>query len=114
MRKILLALLLLGPTACAPPMRWGKPGVDATQATEETRDCRRAARAAAMQRYSGPPPEPFAGVIGPSSYAGMRAGSANMWQYSSTDAGLYAFEQHLADSCMRNRGYDRVPVQMGA
>ena len=115
MRKILLALLLLlAPTACAPPLVWGKPGVDASTATQEARDCRRVARATAMRQYSRPPPEPFAGSTGPSPYAGMRAGSTNMWQSSTSDMGPYGLEERIIDACMRQRGYDRVPLQMGA
>ena len=109
MRKILPALAFLALAACA-PSPWDKSGVDAATAARDTGECRAIARDAAFQQYSQPPPEPFAGAVGPSPYTGMRAGSSNTWQYTTSEPNRYWLEERFNDSCMRRRGYDRVPT----
>ncbi len=108
MRRILPALVFLTLAACAPG-RWDRPAVDAATAERDTGECRKLARDAAFRQYSQPPPEPFAGAVGPSPYTGMRAGSSNMWQYTTNEPGRYWMEQRFTDTCMRQRGYDRAP-----
>ena len=110
MHRILPAFLLIAiASGCTPPLHWAKPGVDEVTALREGQECRQMARGTSLRTYSEPPPEPFAGAVGPSPYTGMRAGSANMWQYTTTDQGPYALEERITDACMRKRGYDRVP-----
>ncbi|HZQ00422.1 MAG TPA: hypothetical protein VFB13_12835 [Reyranella sp.] len=112
MRKMVLpVLLLLAAAGCAPALHWAKPGADEAMALRESQECRQIARGTSSRVYSQPPPEPFAGAVGPSPYTGMRAGSTNMWQYTTADQGAFALEDRIADSCMRHRGYDRVPIQ---
>jgi hypothetical protein len=110
MRIFLLPMIVLGLVAGCTPMHWEKPGADQATAVRDSTECRLIARGASLPRYSEPPPDPFAGAVGPSGYVGMRAGSANMWQYSSNEIGPYALEERIHSTCMRHRGYDRAPI----
>src|SRR4029079_13617910 len=49
MRRVLPVLLMLGVAACAPPMRWEKPGATAEMLSFDMTSCRQAAQQEAMR-----------------------------------------------------------------
>ena len=104
MRKVVpatfLGALLLAVTGCGTPARWEKPGVsDVVTATDIT-ECRRAASQEAFlyAPYGwGLPLWPY------------RRGSWFYWQQYQDSQRFYA-ENRLTAFCMRNKGYELVPI----
>jgi hypothetical protein len=107
MKKVLPAILLLGLSGCA-SFHWEKADADQATLDRDIGECRRLARTGNLNYFAQPPGEPFTGGTAMSPYIGMKASSANYWQYSSSEAGVYAREDRLLSTCMRHRGYDRV------
>lgn len=94
-----LATLTLG--ACT-PMQLTHPQFGAARSTEDQVDCNRAARIEAFNR------QPFWG--GPPRFYRGRDGRLHQdpWAFSHNDR--FFEEAQLQDFCMRNKGYQLVPV----
>ena len=105
MRKVLPVLLMLGVAACAPPMRWEKPGATAEMLSFDMTACRQAAQQEAMRYPFGYYPFAF----GPPVW-GMRRGNWTLWQMRADSDRFYA-ENRLTSFCMRNKGYEQVEVR---
>ena len=90
-----LAVPLVG---CGPPMQWEKPGADQEAMARDQADCRVAAQQEANRNFYPAP-------IGP--LYGSRW-SWVWWQQS--DSQRFYAESNLARFCMRNKGYELVPV----
>jgi len=102
MRKVLPVLLLLGVAACAPTMRWDKPGVSDEGAIVDLNACRHAAQLEA-NRY------PYAwGGWGWGWGFGRR--SSLLWQMRADDERFFA-ENRLTNFCMRTKGYEQVRIE---
>jgi len=105
MRKILPVLLMLGVAACAPPMRWERPGATDEMVSLDMTSCRQAAQQEAMRSYSFGY-YPFA--FGPPVW-GMRR-NWMLWQMRA-DSDRFFAENRLTSFCMRNKGYEQVEVR---
>jgi len=99
-RKVLPFALLLTVTACGTPARWEKPGVSAEMTATDAVECRRAAAQEAFlyNPYGWPPP------LWP-----YRRGSWLYWHQYQESERFYA-ENRLTTFCMRNKGYELVPI----
>jgi hypothetical protein len=98
MRRALAAgALCLGLAACGTPARWEKPGADEDAVKRDMTACRVAARDEAMRNYY-----PFAGPL-----FGFRYGL--LWQQQA-ESNRFVAENNLTNFCMRNKGYELVPV----
>ena len=100
MRKVVPLALLLAVTGCGTPARWEKPGVSNELTATDITECRRAASQEAFL-YSpygwGVPLWPY------------RRGSWLYWQQYQESQRFYA-ENRLTAFCMRNKGYELVPI----
>ena len=100
MRKVVPFVLLLAVGACGTPARWEKPGVSPEGTVADITDCRRAAsQEAFLYSYGLPPP------LWPYPY---RRSSLYWLQYEESQR-FYA-ENRLTAFCMRNKGYELVPI----
>ena len=106
MRKVLPVLLMLGVAACAPPMRWEKPGATEQMLAFDMASCREAAQQEAMRSYSFGY-YPFA--FGPPVW-GLRRGNWALWQMRA-DSDRFFAENRLTAFCMRTKGYEQVRIQ---
>jgi len=100
MRKVLPFALLLTAAACGTPARWEKPGVSDEMTATDAVDCRRAASQEAFlyNPYGwGPPP------LWPYRRNWL------YWQQYQDSQRFYA-ENRLTAFCMRNKGYELVPI----
>lgn len=93
----LLPLACLLPCACAEPVQWNKPGVDAAASARDMSDCRVEAGRQAARLYPG-----FT-----SPYA---SGGAAMMSQQRVDTDRAVAESHFFGSCMERRGYVRTPA----
>jgi hypothetical protein len=107
MRKVLPVLLMLGVAACAPTMRWDKPGVSDEGAVSDLNSCRHAAQVEA-NRYYPYYPWGFGGGWGWGWGFGRR--SSVFWQMRADDERFYA-ENRLTSFCMRTKGYEQVRIE---
>jgi len=105
MRRVLPVLLMLGVAACAPPMRWERPGATDEMVSLDMTSCRQAAQQEAMRSYSFGY-YPFA--FGPPVW-GMRR-NWMLWQMRA-DSDRFFAENRLTSFCMRNKGYEQVEVR---
>jgi len=100
MRKVAPIALLLAVAACGAPARWEKPGVSAEMSATDSVDCRRAAsQEAFLYNPSGLPPPLWP----------YRRGYSLNWQQYQDSERFYA-ENRLTAFCMRNKGYELVPL----
>ena len=98
MRRPAIAAALLLATACAPPLRWEKPGADAAR---DEAACRAGAHAEAVRRmpYGDGPP-----VFG---YPPI-----SMLQWTQAiDIQRDRFTEWQTSLCMRENGYEQVPAR---
>jgi hypothetical protein len=104
MRKVvpvaLSAALMLGVAGCGTPARWEKPGASDAMTISDVTDCRRAASQEAFlfAPYGFPP------LLWP----GRRGYWLNWYQMQESQR-FYA-ENRLTAFCMRNKGYELVPI----
>ena len=103
MRKVLPVLLMLGVAACAPTMRWDKPGVSDEGAAVDLSSCRHAAQLEA-NRY----PYSWGGFGGWGWGFGRR--SSLLWQMRADDERFFT-ENRLTNFCMRTKGYEQVRIE---
>ena len=99
MRRPAIAAALLLASACAPPMRWEKPG--SAPARDEAA-CRGAAHGEAIRRM------PYGN--GPPIWGVYRDMSMLQWTQA-IDIDRSYLEEQLVRACMRERGYALVPAQ---
>jgi hypothetical protein len=99
MRKVLSFALLLAAAGCSTPARWEKPGVSAEMTATDAVDCRRAASQEAFLYPSGFPPPLWP----------YRRGQPLTWEQYQGSERFYA-ENRLTAFCMRNKGYEQVPI----
>lgn len=99
-----LSLIL---AACA-ELRWQKPGADEAQIQNDTGECRRKARLAAMR-------EPSLRDHGLPEVVGTdRSGRPVVMPRSAPESERLLREQDYFTSCMREKGYRLVPAEGGA
>ena len=94
MRNVLPFALLLAVAGCNTPARWEKPGASVEMTSIAAVECRRAASQEAVLYIPAPP------VISPNRRIN--------WQYEQSER-FYA-ENRLTAFCMRNKGYELVPI----
>ena len=95
-------LLMLAVSACGTPMRWDKPGATDQMVQADMSACRIAAQVEA-NRYFYP--------WGWSGWGwGYGRHSGLMWAIRA-DSDRFFTETRLTTFCMRNKGYEQVPVQ---
>ncbi len=99
MRKVLSIVLAFAIPACAPPMRWARPGTDERTVINDLTTCRRAAQMETMRDfpfyYPWVYPFPYSRTI--------------YWQRAELDR--YYAEDRLTSFCMRTKGYELVEVR---
>ena len=101
-RHALSAALLLTVAACsATPMRWQKPGI--ADATEDESQCRADAHQTAIRRM------PYGN--GPPIYGVSRDMSLLQWTQG-MDIQRDRYEERLTTTCMRDKGFELVPVSL--
>jgi hypothetical protein len=103
-----LALAAMGllASACAPTMRWDKPGSSAEALQADQVDCRKAAADEAFRNYAF-----FSGfgMMGAPFWGYRHQPDYFLWrQRLETDRAFQ--EMRLANFCMRNKGYTQVPI----
>jgi hypothetical protein len=98
MRKVVPFVLLLAVAACGAPARWEKPGVSPEGTVADITDCRRAASQEVFLYFYGLPPPLWP----------YRRSWLN-WQMYEESQRFYA-ENRLTAFCMRNKGYELVPI----
>jgi len=100
MLRLVVVSLLVALAACATtPMRWEKLGT--TDATRDEAECRAAARQEAVNELpygNGPPLYGFTSDV-----------SMLQWEMAIDNERSY-LEEDLTKTCMRHRGFERVPV----
>jgi hypothetical protein len=106
MRKVLPVLLLCGLAGCGAPARWEKAGVSEQVIADDMVDCRKAAQQEAFRSFGFNWGFPY---YGPAFWG--RAGRTNwlMWQ-AQLDSDRFYAENRLTAFCMRNKGYELVPI----
>jgi hypothetical protein len=103
MRKVLPLLALLILTGCGTPMRWEKPGIVGEAQAADQADCRSAARYEAMRMF------PYG--LGMTSYGPYSSATSRALWLQRTDSERFFAENRLAAFCMRNKGYELVPIE---
>ena len=98
MRKVVPFVLLLVVAACGAPARWEKPGVSLEGKVADIADCRRAASQEVFLYFYGLPPP-----LWPYRRSGL------YWHQYEESQRFYA-ENRLTAFCMRNKGYELVPI----
>jgi hypothetical protein len=99
-RRVLSAALLLTVAACsATPMRWQKPGT--ADAADDEAACRADAQREAIRRM------PYGN--GPPIFGVYRDMSMLQWTQG-IDIQRYYLEEHLTKACMRDKGFELVPM----
>jgi hypothetical protein len=100
MRKVAAIALLLAVAACGTPARWEKPGATDQTTAADAVECRRAASQESFlyNPYGWPPP------LWP-----YRRGYWLNWYQMQESQRFYA-ENRLTAFCMRNKGYELVPI----
>ena len=92
--------------ACAPTMRWDKPGMTTEALQADQGDCRKAAADEAFRNY---PFYPGFGLVGPPFWPYRHSPDYFLYrQRMETDRSFN--EMRLANFCMRNKGYTQVPI----
>ncbi len=102
MRRVVPFLLLLAVSACGPELRWDKPGATQQMVATDMTACRSAAQVEANRYFY------------PWGWGGWGWGygrhSGLMWSMRA-DSDRFLTETRLTAFCMRNKGYEQVPVQ---
>jgi len=100
MRCFLPFALLLALAACSTPTRWEKSGISEVTKEEDLTVCQRAAAKQGLAYYPSM-------VNAPPGW-----GYSQPWGYLDTisDSQRYYAEPRLVASCMRWKGYEKVPV----
>ncbi len=86
-------------------MQWHKDGADATALSRDLDDCRQLARAQAVQEAFPP------GASAPRIVGVDAQGRAIVSSIGQVNTDRFLAEHDLANFCMRNRGYELVPVE---
>jgi len=106
MRKVVPLVLLCGLAACAPPARWEKAGATELMTETDMVDCRKAASQEAFRYFAFNWGFPF---YGPTFWGYAGRPSWLMWQ-ARLDSDRFHAENRLTAFCMRNKGYELVPI----
>ncbi len=100
MRAVLPFAFLLGLAACSQPTHWEKPGVSEATKDADLDICRHAAAREGLAYYPSSP-------MAPATFTYTSPWGA-MDTYN--DDLRYHAEFRLTDTCMRYKGYEKVPV----